>query len=185
MVAHLENIANKEGVKSEPEALHVIAEKADGALRDALSCFDLMVNFTNGNVTYKEVVKNLNILDHDYYFKFTDYIHQNLIHESLLLFNEISSKGFDGRLFINGLASHFRNLMISKDERTLKILEHTKDTIEKFKTQGELFDNQYLTELLSFTNEADSFYKTSQNPASSCRDFNNEALLYWGSKKKN
>ena len=163
MVAHLENIANKEGVKSEPEALHVIAEKADGALRDALSCFDLMVNFTNSNITYKEVVKNLNILDHDYYFKFADYIHQNLIHESLLLFSEIISKGFDGRLFINGLASHFRNLMISKDERTLKILEYTKDTIEKFKTQGELFDNQYLTDLLSLTNEADSFYKTSQN----------------------
>ena len=164
MVAHLENIANKEGVKSEPEALHVIAEKADGALRDALSCFDLMVNFTNSNITYKEVVKNLNILDHEItIFKFADYIHQNLIHESLLLFSEIISKGFDGRLFINGLASHFRNLMISKDERTLKILEYTKDTIEKFKTQGELFDNQYLTDLLSLTNEADSFYKTSQN----------------------
>jgi len=163
MVAHLENIANKEGVNSEPEALHVIAEKADGALRDALSCFDLMVNFTNSNITYKEVVKNLNILDHDYYFKFADFIHKNLIHESLLLFNEIISKGFDGRLFVNGLASHFRNLMIAKDERTLKILEYTKNTIEKFKTQAELFDNEYLTDLLSLTNEADSFYKTSQN----------------------
>ena len=163
MVAHLENIASKEGVKTEPEALHVIAEKADGALRDALSCFDLMVNFTNSNITYKEVVKNLNILDHDYYFKFADFIQKNLIHESLLLFSEIISKGFDGRLFINGLASHFRNLMIAKDERTLKILEYTKDTIEKFKTQAELFDNEYLTDLLSLTNEADSFYKTSQN----------------------
>ena len=163
MVAHLENIASKEGVKAEPEALHVIAEKADGALRDALSCFDLMVNFTNSNITYKEVVRNLNILDHDYYFKFADYIHKNLIHESLLLFSEIISKGFDGRLFINGLASHFRNLMIAKDERTLKILEYTKDTIEKFKTQAELFDNEYLTDLLSLTNEADSLYKTSQN----------------------
>jgi DNA polymerase-3 subunit gamma/tau len=162
MVAHLENIASKEGVKTEPEALHVIAEKADGALRDALSCFDLMVNFTNSNITYKEVVKNLNILDHDYYFKFSDFIQKNLIHESLLLFSKIISKGFDGRLFINGLASHFRNLMIAKDERTLKILEYTKDTIEKFKTQAELFDNEYLTDLLSLTNEADSFYKTSQ-----------------------
>ena len=163
IVAHLENIAKKEGVKSEPEALHVIAEKADGALRDALSCFDLMVNFTNSNITYKEVVKNLNILDHDYYFKFADFIYKNLIHESLLLFSEIIAKGFDGRLFINGLASHFRNLMIAKDERTLKILEYTKDTIEKFKTQAEVFDNEYLTDLLSLTNEADSFYKTSQN----------------------
>ena len=163
MVTHLENIAKKEGVKSEPEALHVIAEKADGALRDALSCFDLMVNFTNSNITYKEVVKNLNILDYDYYFKFADFIQKNLIHESLLLFSEIISKGFDGRLFINGLASHFRNLMIAKDERTLKILEYTKDTIEKFKAQSQVFDNGYLTDLLSLTNDADSLYKTSQN----------------------
>ena len=159
----LEEIAKKEGFKTEKEALHVIAEKADGALRDALSCFDLMVNFTNGNVTYKEVIKNLNILDHDYYFKFTDFIIKNLIHDSLLLYNEISSKGFDGRLFLVGLASHFRNLMISKDNRTIKILEHTEETIEKFRLQASDLTNDYLTELLTFTNEADSLYKTSQN----------------------
>ena len=164
MVLHLEEIAKKEGFKTEKEALHVIADKADGALRDALSCFDLMVNFTNGNVTYKEVVKNLNILDHDYYFKFTNYIIKNLIHDSLLLFNEISSKGFDGRLFLVGLASHFRNLMVSKDDRTIKILEHSEETIEKFRSQASELNNDYLTELLTFTNEADSLYKTSQNP---------------------
>ena len=164
MVLHLEEIAKKEGFKTEKEALHVIADKADGALRDALSCFDLMVNFTNGNVTYKEVVKNLNILDHDYYFKFTNYIIKNLIHDSLLLYNEISSKGFDGRLFLVGLASHFRNLMVSKDDRTIKILEHSEETIEKFKSQASELNNDYLTELLTFTNEADSLYKTSQNP---------------------
>ena len=163
MVLHLEEIAKKEGFKTEKEALHVIADKADGALRDALSCFDLMVNFTNGNVTYKEVVKNLNILDHDYYFKFTKFIIKNLIHDSLLLYNEISSKGFDGRLFLVGLASHFRNLMISKDDRTIKILEHTEETIEKFRSQASELTNDYLTELLTFTNEADSLYKTSQN----------------------
>jgi DNA polymerase III subunit gamma/tau len=163
MISHLEEIAKKEGFKTEKEALHVIADKADGALRDALSCFDLMVNFTNGNITYKEVVKNLNILDHDYYFKFTDFINKNLIHDSLLLYNEISNKGFDGRLFLVGLASHFRNLMIAGDERTIKILEHTKETIEKFKTQASNLNNDYLTELLTFTNDADSLYKTSQN----------------------
>ena len=163
MVLHLEEIAKKEGFRTEKEALHIIADKADGALRDALSCFDLMVNFTNGNVTYKEVVKNLNILDHDYYFKFTDFIFKNLIHDSLLLYNEISSKGFDGRLFLVGLASHFRNLMISKDDRTIKILEHTEETIEKFRSQASELTNDYLTELLTFTNEADSLYKTSQN----------------------
>ena len=156
MVLHLEEIAKKEGFKTEKEALHVIADKADGALRDALSCFDLMVNFTNGNVTYKEVVKNLNILDHDYYFKFTKFIIKNLIHDSLLLYNEISSKGFDGRLFLVGLASHFRNLMVSKDDRTIKILEHSEETIEKFRSQASELTNDYLTELLTFTNEADS-----------------------------
>ena len=164
MVLHLEEIAKKEGFKTEKEALHVIADKADGALRDALSCFDLMVNFTNGNVSYKEVVKNLNILDHDYYFKFTNFIIKNLIHDSLLLYNEISSKGFDGRLFLVGLASHFRNLMVSKDDRTIKILEHSEETIEKFRSQASELNNDYLTELLTFTNEADSLYKTSQNP---------------------
>ena len=164
MVLHLEEIAKKEGFKTEKEALHVIADKADGALRDALSCFDLMVNFTNGNVTYKEVVKNLNILDHDYYFKFTNFIIKNLIHDSLLLYNEISSKGFDGRLFLVGLASHFRNLMVSKDDRTIKILEHSEETIEKFRSQASELNNDYITELLAFTNEADSLYKTSQNP---------------------
>ena len=163
IVLHLEEIAKKEGFKTEKEALHVIAEKADGALRDALSCFDLMVNFTNGNVTYKEVIKNLNILDHDYYFKFTDFIIKNLIHDSLILYNEISTKGFDGRLFLLGLASHFRNLMISKDNRTINILEHTEETIEKFRLQASDLTNDYLTELLTFTSEADSLYKTSQN----------------------
>ena len=163
MILHLEKIAQKEGVKTEKEALHIIADKADGALRDALSCYDLMVNFTGGHITYKEVVKNLNILDHEYYFKFTDCIINHLIHESLILYHEISAKGFDGRLFIVGLASHFRNLMISKDERTIKILEYTQETIEKFKNQASFLSNNHLTDLLSLTNEADYQYKTSQN----------------------
>ena len=162
-VLHLESIAKKEGVKVESEALHVIAEKADGALRDALSCFDLMVNFTSGNITYSEVVKNLNILDYDYYFKFTDFIKENLIHDSLLLFSEIIAKGFDGRLFLNGLASHLRNLMVSKDDRTIKILDHTKETINKFMIQAKDFENEFITDLLTLVNEADSIYKTSQN----------------------
>ena len=163
MILHLEKIAQKEGVKTEKEALHIIADKADGALRDALSCYDLMVNFTGGHITYKEVVKNLNILDHEYYFKFTDCIINHLIHESLILYHEISAKGFDGRLFIVGLASHFRNLMISKDERTIKILEYTQETIEKFKNQASSLSNNHLTDLLSLTNEADYQFKTSQN----------------------
>ena len=149
--------------KTEKEALHVIAEKADGALRDALSCFDLMVNFTSGNITYKEVVKNLNILDHDYYFRFTEFFIKKLIHDSLLLYNEISSKGFDGRLFLGGLASHYRNLMNAKDKRTVKILEHTKETIDKFTKQSQNLTNENLTNWLTLINEADSLYKMSQN----------------------
>ena len=112
MISHLSNIADKEEVKYEKEALHVIAEKADGALRDALSCFDLMVNFCSGNITYKEVVKNLNILDHDYYFKISEFIQKNSIHDVLLTYDEIISKGFDGHLFLVGLSGHLRNLMI-------------------------------------------------------------------------
>jgi len=122
-----------------------------------------MVNFTSGNITYSEVVKNLNILDYEYYFKFTDFIKENLIHDSLLLFSEIIAKGFDGRLFLNGLASHLRNLMVSKDDRTIKILDHTKETIDKFMIQAKDLENEFITDLLTLVNEADSLYKTSQN----------------------
>ena len=163
MIAHLSTIAEKEGVNAEKEALHVIAEKADGALRDALSCFDLMVNFCNGNITYSEVVKNLNILDHDYYFKLCDNIKHNAIHDALILYDEIISKGFDGHLFLNGLGSHLRNLMICKDERTLKILEHSENVKQKFQEQAKSFEILNLTELISLTNEADINYKASKN----------------------
>ena len=107
MILHLEKIAQKEGVKTEKEALHIIAEKADGALRDALSCYDLMVNFTCGHITYKEVVKNLNILDHEYYFKFTDCIINQSIHETLFYTTKISAKGFDGKIVYRGIGFSF------------------------------------------------------------------------------
>ena len=163
MISHLSNIADKEEVKYEKEALHVIAEKADGALRDALSCFDLMVNFCSGNITYKEVVKNLNILDHDYYFKISEFIQKNSIHDVLLTYDEIISKGFDGHLFLVGLSGHLRNLMICKDDRTLKILEFSESIKQKFKEQSNLFEISILTELLSITSEADINYKSSKN----------------------
>jgi len=163
MVAHLQTIAKKEAVKCEEEALHVIAEKADGALRDALSCFDLMVNFCGGNITYQEVIKNLNILDHDYYFKLSNFIKSNSIYDALLLFNEILSKGFDGHLFLNGLAGHFRNLMICKDERTIEILEYSKEVKDKFKSQAADFEAPLITETLSHIGQADLNYKASKN----------------------
>ena len=163
MVSHLKNIAKKEDVKMEEEALHVIAEKADGALRDALSCFDLMVNFCEGDITYKKVIQNLNILDHDYYFKLIDLVLENKIHESLLLFAEILSKGFDGKLFISGLATHLRNLMMSKDERTLQILEYSSELKDKFSNQASQIESDDITTMLTLLSESESSYKTSQN----------------------
>ena len=163
IVDHLKNIAKKEDVKIEEEALHVIAEKADGALRDALSCFDLMVNFCEGDITYKKVIQNLNILDHDYYFNLIDLVLENKIHESLLLFAEILSKGFDGKLFISGLATHLRNLMMSKDERTLQILEYSSELKEKFSEQATRIDSDDITTMLTLLSESETSYKSSQN----------------------
>ena len=163
IVDHLENIAKKEDVKIEKEALHVIAEKADGALRDALSCFDLMVNFCEGDITYKKVIQNLNILDHDYYFNLIDLVLENKIHESLLLFAEILSKGFDGKLFISGLATHLRNLMMSKDERTLQILEYSSELKGKFSDQATQIDPDDITTMLTLLSESETSYKSSQN----------------------
>ena len=163
MISHLKNIAKKEDVKIEEGALHVIAEKADGALRDALSCFDLMVNFCEGDITYKKVIQNLNILDHDYYFKLIDIVLENKIHESLLLFAEILSKGFDGKLFISGLATHLRNLMMSKDERTLQILEYSDELKDKFSNQASHIQADDITTMLTLLSESETSYKTSQN----------------------
>ncbi len=163
IVDHLKNIAKKEDVKIEEEALHVIAEKADGALRDALSCFDLMVNFCEGDITYKKVIQNLNILDHDYYFNLIDLVLENKIHESLLLFAEILSKGFDGKLFISGLATHLRNLMMSKDERTLQILEYSSELKGKFSDQATQIDSDDITTMLTLLSESETSYKSSQN----------------------
>ena len=163
MVIHLTNIAKKEDVKIEEEALHVIAEKADGALRDALSCFDLMVNFCEGDITYKKVIQNLNILDHDYYFNLIGLVLENKIHESLLLFAEILSKGFDGKLFISGLATHLRNLMMSKDERTLQILEYSSEIKDKFSNQASRIESDDITTMLTLLSESEATYKSSQN----------------------
>ena len=163
MVQHLKQIAEKENVKIELEALHVIAEKADGALRDALSCFDLMINFCEGDISYKKVIQNLNILDHDYYFKLVDMMVENKIHDTLLLFAEILSKGFDGKLFISGMATHLRSLMMSKDERTLQIMDYSSDLKQKFANQANVLDPQDITQMLTLLSETEVHYKSSQN----------------------
>ncbi len=163
MVNHLSFIADKENVKYDTDALHVISEKADGALRDALSCFDLMVNFCNSNITYEAVIKNLNILDHDYYFKITDAIIENKIHDALNIFNDILGKGFDGHLFINGLGSHFRNLLVSKDKLTINLLDVSEKAKLRFIEQSNLLSSILLIDGLTEIGDADVRYKSSKN----------------------
>ena len=119
MVEHLEYVASQENVTAEPEALNVIAQKADGGMRDALSIFDQVVSFTNGNITYQAVIDNLNVLDYEYYFRLTDAILAGNVRSSILILNEILSKGFDGQNIITGFAAHFSDLMVCKDEATL------------------------------------------------------------------
>lgn len=160
---HLKYIAEKEGVTAEDEGLSVIAQKAEGALRDALSMFDQMVTFAGNNLTYEDVIKNLNILDYDYYFKATDFILQGEISNSLLLFNEILSHGFDGHLFINGLASHFRNLLVCQDEATLQLLEVGESVKDKYKEQANACNTKFLLPALEICRQCDMQYKGSKN----------------------
>lgn len=160
---HLQYIAKKEGIKAEEEALHVIAEKADGALRDALSIFDQLVSFAGEELSYETVIENLNILDYDYYFKATQFLLEGNISQSLLLFNEILSRGFSGHLFINGLASHFRNLLVCKDEVTLELLEVGKKVKDKYKKQAVDCPLPFLLKAIDLCRQCDYQYRGSKN----------------------
>src|SRR5690606_24083207 len=134
---HLAGIAKKEGIKAEDEALHLIAQKADGALRDALSMFDLIVTFSNNNtITYKNTIDNLHILDYDYYFKMTEALASQDISNALLTFDKIIREGFDGHNFIVGLSEHFRNLLVCKDPVTIKLLEVSEEIQKKYAEQA-------------------------------------------------
>lgn len=161
--AHLTSIAEKEGIAYEVDALHLIAQKADGALRDALSTFDRMVTFTSRNLTFEKVAENLNVLDYEYFFKITEAALKNEIPELLLQFNEILNKGFDGHIFINGLGSHFRDLMVAKMPQTIGLLEVGEKTKEKYLAQAQACDFTFLTEAIEICNHADIHYKTSKN----------------------
>jgi DNA polymerase-3 subunit gamma/tau len=163
MVSHLTNIAVKEGVTAEEGALHVVAEKADGALRDALSIFDRLVTFTGTNVTYKDAIENLNILDSDYYFRATDLILEGDMAGSMLLFNEVLEYGFNGHEFINGLASHFRNLLMCKDASTVELLEVSEKIKQKFLEQAPKCSALNLLKSLRAMNDCDVQYKSSKN----------------------
>ncbi len=162
-VNHLANIAEKEGVTAEPDALHVVAEKADGALRDALSVFDRLVTFAGNNLTYKDAIENLNILDHDYYFRATDLILQGDMAGSMLLFNEVLENGFNGHEFINGLASHFRNLLMCQDASTVALLEVSERIQQRYLEQSKLCAPINLLKGLRAMNDCDVQYRASKN----------------------
>ncbi len=163
MTEHLAMIAGKEGVTAEPEALHVIAQKADGAMRDALSIFDQVVAFCGKNLTYDFVIQNLNVLDYDYYFRLMDLIIKENVPGCLSLFNEVLDKGFDGHHFITGLGGHIRNLLVSKDATTLQLMEVSESVIEKYKLQAQEADTRMLITALDFINQCDTQYRSSKH----------------------
>ena len=163
MAAHLASIAQKENIQTEPDGLHVIAQKADGGLRDALSMFDQIVSFSGGNVTYRAVIDNLNILDYDYYFNITDRLLNQDNAQTLLLFDEILSRGFDGAHFISGLSEHFRNLLVGKDQATLKLLEVSEGIRNKYMQQSQASSVSFLLSAMNIANQCDLSYKLSKN----------------------
>lgn len=160
---HLEYIAKIENIEFNKQALHIIAEKSDGGLRDALSMFDQLVSFTRGNLSYENIIENLNILDYDYYFKIVDHILECDIPKTLLVFNDILDKGFEGLHFINGLASHFRNLLVCKDESTIKLLDISDELKNKYITQARKSNTTFILRALDFANTSSIEYKESSN----------------------
>ena len=163
IAAHLDFVAKEEGITCEKEALHLIAQKADGALRDSLSLFDRLISFSNNNLSYKSVIDHLNILDYDYYFKITDSLLENEIHHLLNIYNEILQNGFDGHHFINGLAEHLRDVLVSKDENTIQLLEKGDVIKSRYLQQSKKCELNFLLEALNLCNECDVQYKTANN----------------------
>lgn len=163
MASHLARIADGEGIAYDQDGLHIIAQKADGGLRDALSMFDQIVSFSNKNVTYQAVIDNLNILDYDYYFKLTDAILREDAAQTLLIFNEILNHGFDGSHFIAGLSAHFRNLLVAKEPTTLKLLEVSDSIRQKYLQQSQKASPGFLLSALNISNQCEINYKTSKN----------------------
>ena len=163
MVEHLQYVSSQEGVTAEPEALNVIAQKADGGMRDALSIFDQVVSFTNGNITYQAVIDNLNVLDYEYYFRLTDAILSGNVRASLLILNEILGKGFDGQNIITGLAGHFRDLLVCRDESTLVLFEVGASIRERYKEMAKRCPDQLLFKAIELANTCDLNYRASRN----------------------
>ncbi|WP_316794803.1 DNA polymerase III subunit gamma/tau [Pedobacter agri] len=161
--SHLAAIAQRENIAFESDGLHIIAQKADGGLRDALSMFDQIASYANKNITYKAVIDNLNILDYDYFFKLTSHLTAAEVSQTLLLFDEILNNGFDGNNFINGLATHFRNLLVGKDAATIKLLEVSENIKQKYLDQCRQTELSFLLTALNLANTCDLNYKNSKN----------------------
>ena len=162
-ISHLKNVAQKEGITYEEEALAIIAEKADGGMRDALSIFDQAASFCQGNITYAKVIEDLNELDADNYFRMVDLALENKVSDIMVLLNSIIEKGFDGGNLINGLASHVRNVLMAKDESTLKLLDASQQQVQKYADQAQRCPTKFLYQTLKLTNQCDLSYRQSSN----------------------
>jgi len=162
-VEHLQHVASQENIRVEIEALNVLAQKADGGMRDALSIFDQVASFTDGNITYDAVINNLNVLDYDYYFKLTDCILNNNIPDTLLILNDILNKGFDGHNIITGLSTHFRDLLVCKDEKTAILFEVGASIRERYIEIAGKCPLGFLYRAIEISNECDLNYRISKN----------------------
>ena len=163
IISHLKEVAEKEGIKYEEQALSVIAEKADGGMRDALSIFDQAASFSQGDITYQKVIEDLNVLDEENYFNIVDMALENKVSDIMLLLNNVINKGFDGGHLINGLASHMRNVLMAKDAQTLPLLEVSKQQMAKFQKQAQKCPTPFLYKALQIMNRCDVEYRQSSN----------------------
>ena len=162
-IEHLKSVADREGITYEEEALAVIAEKADGGMRDALSIFDQAASFCQGNITYQKVIEDLNVLDSEYYFQIVDLANINKVSDIMVLLNQIISKGFDGGLLIQGLAKHVRNVLMAKDAQTLPLLEVSDQQRQRYQQQAQKCETRMLYEALRLMNQCDINYRQSSN----------------------
>ena len=163
IVGHLKNVAAQENMTVEDAALNIIAQKADGGMRDALSIFDQVASFCGGNITYQQTIENLNVLDYDYYFRLTDYCLEGKITECMLTLNEILAKGFEGQYFITGLSSHLRNLLVSQEAQTAELIEASDEVRTRYKEQAQRCTAKFLFRAMKLANTCDLNYKQSQN----------------------
>ena len=163
IINHLAHVASQEGISYEPSALNVIAQKADGGMRDALSIFDQVATFCRGNITYSQTIADLNVLDYDYYFKIVDCFLTGNVPQLMIIYNEILSKGFDGSYFISGLNSHLRDLLVSKDPSTVTLLETSEEIRQHYAEQAKRCPVKFLYKALRKCTDCDLNYKQSQN----------------------